>query len=128
MASIHRSTPLDKVIYRLSLLSRLFNERGMLLQRQGRIGFFAPSTGQEVAQVASACALEKEDWIFPSYREHAVALARGAAAFDLLNHFMGNAMVGIPTWGARTRPTSDGVISTTLIRYVERPGLLLAKR
>lgn len=87
------SIPDDELLtlYRLSLLSRLFNERGMRLQRQGRIGFFAPSTGQEVAQVASAYALEKEDWIFPSYREHAVALARGASAFDLLNHFMGNA-------------------------------------
>lgn len=43
-------------MFRLTLLTRLFNERGMRLQRQGRIGFFAPSTGQEVAQVASAFA------------------------------------------------------------------------
>ena len=48
---------------------RLFDRRCVNLQRQGRIGTFAPLEGQEAAQVGSAMALSKGDWIFPTYRE-----------------------------------------------------------
>ena len=39
------------------------------LQRQGRIGFYVPSSGEEAVQIGSVAALDGEDWIFPAYRE-----------------------------------------------------------
>lgn len=54
--------------------TRLFN-----LQRQGRIGTFAPVDGHEAAVVGSAGALDPtRDWIVPQYREQ-VALGRFGA-------------------------------------------------
>ncbi len=63
--------------YRTMVLARVTDERCLHLQRQGRIGFYAPLQGQEAAQVGAAMALRPEDWVFPAYREMAVALLRG---------------------------------------------------
>ena len=51
-----------KTMYRAMLMTRLFDARGMNLQRQGRIGFFVPSMGQEASQIGTAYAATKEDW------------------------------------------------------------------
>ena len=51
---------------------RVLDERMLLLQRQGRIGFFGQTTGQEAAVVGSAAALEPRDWIVPALREKRV--------------------------------------------------------
>jgi len=64
-------------MHRAMLLARRFDERMLSLQRQGRIGTFAPVRGQEASQVGSAAALEPEDWVVPSYREIAVNAWRG---------------------------------------------------
>ena len=77
--------------YRLMVLSRLTDERCLTMQRQGRIGFYVPLQGQEAAQVGCALALRPEDWIFPAYRELAVALARGIPLALLIDQFIGNA-------------------------------------
>ena len=54
-------TPEDlRAMYR-AMLTRLFDVRGMNLQRQGRIGFFVPSSGQEASQVGTSYAATKED-------------------------------------------------------------------
>ena len=63
-------------MYRLMALGRRFDRRAMNLQRQGRLGTFPPGEGQEATQIGSAYAIGPEDWIYPSYREHAVQLAR----------------------------------------------------
>jgi 2-oxoisovalerate dehydrogenase E1 component alpha subunit len=72
------------------VLARVMDERCLTLQRQGRIGFYVPLQGQEAAQVGSAWALDPEDWIFPAYRELAVALVRGVPIKLLLDQFIGN--------------------------------------
>lgn len=77
-------------MYRNMVFTRLFDERGMLLQRQGRIGFYVPSFGQEAIQTGTCAALEKKDWIFPSYREPGVFLYRGADPFLMLCNLWGN--------------------------------------
>lgn len=66
------------------LLARRFDEHMLSLQRQGRIGTFAPVRGQEAAQVASAAPLRDEDWIVPSYREIGVAAWRGLPLHGML--------------------------------------------
>jgi pyruvate dehydrogenase E1 component alpha subunit len=77
-------------VYRAMVLARVMDERCLTLQRQGRIGFYVPLQGQEAAQVGSAWALDAEDWIFPAYRELAVALVRGVPVKLLLDQFIGN--------------------------------------
>ncbi len=64
-------------MYRLMVLARTFDRRMMALQRQGRIGTYAPLEGQEAVQIGSAMALAPHDFFFPSYREHGTELARG---------------------------------------------------
>ncbi|HZO16934.1 MAG TPA: thiamine pyrophosphate-dependent enzyme, partial [Polyangiaceae bacterium] len=56
-------------IYRAMVRTRMFDERAVTLQRQGRIGFHIGSLGEEATIVGSAFALRKQDWIFPCYRE-----------------------------------------------------------
>jgi len=63
--------------YRAMLLARRFDDRMLSLQRQGRLGTFAPVRGQEACQVGSAAAAEPDDWVVPSYREIAVNVWRG---------------------------------------------------
>jgi pyruvate dehydrogenase E1 component alpha subunit len=63
--------------YRVMVLARQTDERCLSLQRQGRIGFYAPLQGQEAAQVGAGLAMHEEDWAFPAYRELGYALSRG---------------------------------------------------
>jgi pyruvate dehydrogenase E1 component alpha subunit len=76
--------------YRTMVLARAVDDRCLTLQRQGRIGFYVPASGQEAAQVGAACALHEEDWVFPAYRELAVALSRGVPLERLMDQFIGN--------------------------------------
>lgn len=49
--------------------TRILDQRSISLNRQGRLGFYAPTAGQEASQLASQYALEKEDYILPGYRD-----------------------------------------------------------
>ena len=82
--------PLER-LYRFMLLERLLDQRMLSLQRQGRIGFYGPATGQEATIVGAAFALEPQDWIFPQYRETGAALLRGLPLKTMICQFMGNA-------------------------------------
>ncbi|MCF6178749.1 MAG: pyruvate dehydrogenase (acetyl-transferring) E1 component subunit alpha [Geopsychrobacter sp.] len=61
-------------LYELLVLTRLADERALNLQREGRLGTFPSSLGQEAAQVGSGFALKSQDWVFPSFRELGVFL------------------------------------------------------
>ena len=73
---------------------RRLDMEGTALQRQGELGLWAPLLGQEAAQIGSGRALEHEDFIFPSYREHGVAYCRGIEPHDLLRMWRGAAPGG----------------------------------
>ncbi|OGQ17580.1 MAG: pyruvate dehydrogenase (acetyl-transferring) E1 component subunit alpha [Deltaproteobacteria bacterium RIFCSPHIGHO2_02_FULL_40_11] len=75
--------------YRFLVLTRRTDEQALRYQRQGRIGTFAPSTGQEASQIGSAMAISKEDWFIPSFRELGVALCRGMSIRDYFLFIMG---------------------------------------
>ncbi|MXR51875.1 pyruvate dehydrogenase (acetyl-transferring) E1 component subunit alpha [Halovenus sp. WSH3] len=77
-------------MYRIMKLGRHFDKRAVSLQRQGRMGTYPPMSGQEAAQVGSALALDESDWVFPSYREHAVGYARGWPLDQILLYWMGS--------------------------------------
>jgi len=78
--------------YRHLVLVRTLDTRMLSLQRQGRIGFYVPSIGEEASQVGSAMALEPRDWVFPAYREPGCALWRGFPLNQLIAQSYGNAM------------------------------------
>jgi pyruvate dehydrogenase E1 component alpha subunit len=82
-------------LYRVMLLNRRVDERMTNLQRQGRIGFYVGSTGEEASIVGSAFALEDRDWIIPCYRELGAALLRGFSLFELCCQLFGNAQDAI---------------------------------
>ncbi len=79
-------------LYRFMVLERTLDNRMLSLQRQGRIGFYGPSLGQEAAIVGAAFAMNPEDWIFPQYREPGAALVRGMPLAELVAQFFGNAL------------------------------------
>ncbi len=77
-------------MYEQMRLVRHFDERAVSLQRQGRVGTYPPLSGQEGSQIGSAHALADDDWVFPSYREHGVGLARGVSLERTLLYWMGH--------------------------------------
>ncbi len=76
-------------MYRQMVLARELDRRMLALQRQGRIGTYAMLEGQEAVQIGSALALEPTDFVFPSYREHAVQVSRGLPIEVLLAYWKG---------------------------------------
>ena len=49
--------------------SRTYNDRSVKLAKQGRLGFFAPTEGQEASQIASIRAFNKDDYLLGGYRD-----------------------------------------------------------
>jgi pyruvate dehydrogenase E1 component alpha subunit len=77
-------------LHRQLVLLRTYDERSVVYHRQGRIGTYAIFWGHEAMQVGSTYALEREDWIFPSYRESAIGLLRGLPAATILSWWRGH--------------------------------------
>jgi pyruvate dehydrogenase E1 component alpha subunit len=86
--------PLNKWvrIYQAMKQQRLLDEKMVLLQRQGRIGFYGPITGQEAATIGSVSALEKQDWVVPALREAGAALFRGLPMDQFIAQLYGNSL------------------------------------
>lgn len=72
-------------------LIRLLDERCMNLQRQGRIGFFGTTTGEEAAVIGSIVPLSDDDWVFPALRQGGGLLYRGFPLRKYFAHLYGNA-------------------------------------
>ncbi|WP_314060114.1 pyruvate dehydrogenase (acetyl-transferring) E1 component subunit alpha [uncultured Vagococcus sp.] len=49
--------------------ARVLDQRSTALNRQGRLGFYAPTAGQEASQLGSQFAMDKEDYLLPGYRD-----------------------------------------------------------
>src|SRR5438094_5936551 len=77
-------------LYRWLVLLRTYDERSLVYHRQGRIGTYAIFWNHEAMQAGSVYALEREDWIFPSYRESAIGLLRGMPASTVLAWWRGH--------------------------------------
>ncbi|MFN3396404.1 MAG: pyruvate dehydrogenase (acetyl-transferring) E1 component subunit alpha [Thermodesulfovibrionales bacterium] len=84
-------TPDDiKRLYELMVLSRTFDQRALSLQREGRLGTYAPIIGQEASQIGSAYAIKQTDWVFPSFREMGVYITLGYPLYMLLQYWAGD--------------------------------------
>jgi pyruvate dehydrogenase E1 component alpha subunit len=77
-------------IYRAMLLTRAFDNKVLSLQRQGRLGAYISCTGEEGAIVPSAFALQKDDWMFTSYREVGAHIVRDFPIDLMLAQLFGN--------------------------------------
>ncbi len=79
-----------KKFFETMILARTFNQRALSLQREGRIGTYASILGQEASQIGSALAFEGEDWLFPSFRESGVFIAKGYPMWMLYRYWAGD--------------------------------------
>ena len=79
-----------RAFHRDMVLTRRFDVEGAALARQGQLALWVPSHGQEAAQVGVAHAMRPQDHAFPSYREHAVVMARGVDPVDVLRLLRGH--------------------------------------
>jgi pyruvate dehydrogenase E1 component alpha subunit/2-oxoisovalerate dehydrogenase E1 component alpha subunit len=79
-------------MYRAMSLVRTLDERCMNLQRQGRIGFYGASQGEEAAAVGSVAAVRETDWLFPALRQGGALLYRGFPLKLYFAHMFGNGM------------------------------------
>ncbi len=75
-------------------VTRRLDTEATALQRQGQLGLWPPSLGQEAAQIGSGRSLRSDDFVFSSYREHGVAYCRGARPVDIVRSWRGVAVSG----------------------------------
>lgn len=75
--------------YRDMARIRRFDNEATALQRQGQLGLWVPAIGQEGAQIGSGYGVGPNDHIFPSYREHGVALTHGIDLMSILKMLRG---------------------------------------
>lgn len=90
LAALNLSQETLNDMYQWMVKARLLDKRFLTLQRQGRIGTYAPFSGQEAAQIGSALALKKQDWMFPSYRDLAACLVHGLSIEQALLYCRGH--------------------------------------
>ena len=98
------SDELLRAMHRSMLVARRFDERMLKLQRQGRIGTFAPVSGQEAAQIGATAALREDDWFVPAFRETAAAIWRGTPLSAILLYNAGYNEGGAVPEGAHDLP------------------------
>src|SRR5690606_34699870 len=83
-----------KELMRRMVYTRILDQRSIALNRQGRLGFYAPTAGQEASQLASHFALEKEDFLLPGYRDVPQLIWHGLPLYQAFlfskGHFHGN--------------------------------------
>lgn len=86
---------LKELMYRM-VYTRILDQRSIALNRQGRLGFYAPTAGQEASQLGTQFALEKEDFILPGYRDVPQLIWHGLPLYQAFlfsrGHFHGNQM------------------------------------
>lgn len=100
---------LYQTMYRQMVLARTLDRRMVALQRQGRIGTYAMLEGQEAVQIGSALAMEPNDFVFPSYREHGVQVTRGLPMEVLLAYWK-----GLPNAGWDIEKYRTGVVTVPI--------------
>ncbi len=76
--------------YKTMLLTRAADDKAVKLQRQGRLGAYPSSRGQEASQVGPAMALDKSDWLVWAFREMGALLWHGVPLHQQYLYWMGN--------------------------------------
>jgi 2-oxoisovalerate dehydrogenase E1 component alpha subunit len=111
-------------LYRLMAVSRRVDRQAINLTRQGALGVYASSHGQEAAQVGAVFALEVDDWLFPTYRETVASFARGVDVVEALALFSGSWHCGFDPYQHRVAPLTTPLATQAL----HATGLAMAAR
>jgi pyruvate dehydrogenase E1 component alpha subunit len=77
-------------LHRSLVRLRTYDERSVVYHSQGRVGTYAIFRGHEAIQAGAVHALDKRDWIFPSYRDSAIGLLRGLSPATILQWWRGH--------------------------------------
>ena len=95
---------------RWMMKSRLYDQRVIALQRQGKFGVYSPGMGQEASIIGSAFALDpKRDWIVPQYRELMATVHHGLPLEVITAQYLGKiAPARIPE-GVNVLPTQVSI-------------------
>ena len=64
-------------------LLRIFDDRMLTMQRQGKLSFYMKSLGEEAVAIAQGMALRPDDILFPSYRQPGCLLYTSPSPRDL---------------------------------------------
>jgi pyruvate dehydrogenase E1 component alpha subunit len=76
-------------LYRFMQLGRVFSNKIIALQRQGRATTFGSLAGQEATAVGLAAPLQPQDWLSTSYREIASLFVKGVPIPTIAYSFRG---------------------------------------
>lgn len=98
-------------LYRTMLFTRIIDDKALSYQRQGRMLTYAPNTGQEAAQIGSAYAMEKDDWLVPAFRELGAWLIKGVPLRNIYLYWYGNECGSYMPEGVRVLPVSVPIAS-----------------
>jgi pyruvate dehydrogenase E1 component alpha subunit len=77
-------------LYRAMVLTRIFDNKAIALQRTGKLGTFASSLGQEAVSIGMADAMRAEDVLVPYYRDHGAQFLRGVPLVQPLLYWGGD--------------------------------------
>ena len=72
------------------MLTRAFDARMLLSQRQGKTSFYITCLGEEAIACAHRKALEPGDMCFPTYRQQGLLIAYGWPLVDMMNSIFSN--------------------------------------
>jgi len=110
--------------YRTLVLTRVSDDKAIKLQRQGRLGAYPPSIGQEASQLGPTMALEENDWLVWAFREWGAITWKGVPLWRQFLYWMGNEEGNNYPEGIRVTPTAVPVGSQILhaigISYASR--------
>lgn len=103
--------------YGALVAARRLNDQAYALVRQGRLAVYPSSHGQEACQVAAAQVLGDEDWLFPTYRDTAAAVARGVDPVEVLVLLKGDWHSGYDPYATKVAPQTTP-LATQLLHAV----------
>ena len=85
--------PTERLIagLRAMMMTRAYDERMFLAQRQGKSSFYMKCTGEEAVAVGAATALNPKDMTFPTYRQQGLLVARGYPLSEMMCQVFSNA-------------------------------------
>ena len=99
--------PADDVVldlFRAMVVGRRFDAQATALTKQGRLAVYPSSRGQEACQVGAVRALQKQDWLFPTYRDSVAIVTRGVDPVAALTLLRGNWHLGYDPYELRVAP------------------------
>lgn len=103
-----------RTMYWHMICGRALDRKMLTMQRQGRLGTFASTEGQEACQAGSAIQLRKEDWLVIAFRENVACLIKEIPMTRILQYWGGDERGSIVEPDQRVLPVSIPVGSQPL--------------